>query len=107
MAYITDLLRFFMRRGRLSEQQYRETHTQANVSINLLKSDWFEEVLAALSSKTGISEPEVRELWRNDCYFTSALQYVHLGNPENIINANDTHDEPEASSPTARSMARQ
>jgi hypothetical protein len=85
MAYVTDILRSFEGRGWLSEDEYLEIHYQSNISINSRNPGWFEEVLSSISKKTGISLPNVQNYWRDHAYFTSTLQYVHLGSPERII----------------------
>jgi hypothetical protein len=99
MAYVTDMLRSFEKRGWLSAEMYREIQFQANMGINSGKSDWFEEVLSSSSKKMAVSSSEVESFWRGNTYFTSALQYIHLGSPEKIVIVED--DDENSSAPTS------
>jgi hypothetical protein len=89
MAYVTDVLRSFESRGWLSEKTYLEIHYQANIAINSGKRDWFEEVISSVSRRAGIPPSEVEQFWKSHAYFTSILQYVHLGSPEKITIVKD------------------
>jgi len=100
MAYVTDTLRSFLNRGWLSEGKYLEIHYRANQTINLGKSDWFEEVLSSVSKAAGISPFDVQHFWKEHAYFTSTLQYVHLGSPEKITIVADAREKQEDSHPS-------
>jgi len=88
-GYVTDLLRAFEHRGLLPKDKYLEIHNQSNTAINSCRPDWFEEVLSSISRKTGIPLAEVGDFWRNEAYFTSTLQYVHIGSPHQITIVED------------------
>lgn len=57
----------------------------ANVAINSGDPEWFEKVLRELSKQTNSTEEQVRQRWRDTCYFPETLRHVHLGSPENIF----------------------
>jgi hypothetical protein len=85
MVYVTALLRSLMSRKLLSDDQYVEIHPKSNTAINSGNSTWFEEVLENISRATGLSIEEVQVFWKNNAYFTNALQYIHKGSPDRIV----------------------
>jgi hypothetical protein len=89
MAYTTDLIRSYAAVGKLSDEDHRAIQMEANVAINSGKTDWFENVLGAIANRSGMPLSDVREFWQHNAYFTSTLQYVHLGSPERIVLVED------------------
>jgi hypothetical protein len=85
MVYVTALLRSLMSRKLLSDGQYVEIHIKSNTAINSGNSTWFEEVLENISRASGLSIEEVQVFWKNNAYFTNALQYIHMGSPDRIV----------------------
>jgi len=85
MSYVTDVLRAMQKQITLKKDDYMRIHTEANITINSFRSEWFEELLASLAATTSQHEDQIREMWRRTCYFTDTLHYVHLGQPEHIF----------------------
>jgi hypothetical protein len=89
MTYATDLIRTFESARKLNGEDARTIHVEANITINSRKTDWFETLLSTISKRLGIALSEVEKFWLENAYFTSALQYVHLGSPEQIVIVQD------------------
>jgi hypothetical protein len=85
MAYTTDLIRSFRAAGKLTDEDERAIQLEANGAINSGKPQWFDIVLSAIASRARMPLSDVRGFWQRNAYFTSTLQYVHLGSPERIV----------------------
>jgi hypothetical protein len=85
MSYVTDILFKFEQLDGVPPGTYRGAQMTANVAINSGDPEWFEKVLRELSKQKNFTEEQVRQQWRDTCYFTETLRHVHLGSPENIF----------------------
>jgi hypothetical protein len=85
MSYATDIIFKFEQLDSVPHGTYRRVQMTANVAINSGDPEWFEKVLCGLSKQTNLTDEQVRQRWRDTCYFSETLRYVHLGSPENIF----------------------
>jgi len=86
MSYAWDVLETLVRTHKIPQpiERLREVQTVANTAINTFRPDWFEMMLDKLAVETAISRPALEAAWREVAYFTESLQYIQLGDPENI-----------------------
>lgn len=89
MVYVTALLRALMSRRSITEDQFSRIHYKSNEEINSGNSNWFEKALDNIAEESGLSHEEVQAFWRDNAYFTNALQYLHIGSPERIVIIDD------------------
>lgn len=93
MSYVTDLLRSFGAAGLITDEDHRAIQYDANTSIGVRKKSWFEEALANISQRARMPLSEVEKFWQQNSYFTSTLQYVHLGSPDRIVIVRDDSED--------------
>ena len=89
MTYTTDVLHAMKSRFSLTKEEYEKLHrtvqTAANVDINRSATDWLENALKAIAGVLKRDEAAIQKTWRETCYFTESLRYVHLGQPEHLF----------------------
>lgn len=86
MSYAWDVLETLVRMHKVpySIERLRPVQIAANTAINTFRTDWFEIMLDQLAAETSIPLSTIEAAWREVAYFTESLQYIQLGNPENI-----------------------
>jgi hypothetical protein len=89
MTYVTDLLHAMKARYSLAEERFKKLHNSvqlsANLDINSLRADWLERAFDSISQELAQPRSDIVNTWREKCYFTETLRYIHLGQPEHIF----------------------
>jgi hypothetical protein len=85
MQFAGELALGLAARGWVSADTAHALHLQANVLINQLDPNWFEQLVGAFRAVANISQ-EVWASYLDDTLAASdVIRYVHLGNPETIV----------------------
>lgn len=85
MQMLRDILRFFLRESRITDEQYQRLHIDSNYDINTLDRNWLERLFDAMVS-LGVGDPIfVRLLASKAVPLSESIRYLQLGNPEFIL----------------------
>jgi hypothetical protein len=86
MGYAWDVLETLVRTRRipLDLKETRPVQIEANLAINTFRSDWFERMLDNLAGAASFPVAKIHAACREVAYFTHSLQYLQLGDSENI-----------------------
>ncbi len=93
MQYATDILNITGSHGRfpmlrMGSELFARCLFSANVIINTKNGagpGWYEAVLQSWAALLSCSPDELDQIRLKEAYFTEALKYVQLGNPEDIL----------------------
>ena len=89
MSYVTDVLRDQLSRMKITDEQYRQIHMDANAAINMGQPAWAERLQCDLAQVTCQSDVEIKALWARRYQFVETMLFPQLGRPENIIIMSD------------------
>jgi len=85
MQAVTDLLRPLIGK-KITEQQYRQIHTELNKSINIEEDrGWLATLINLVANETGLGAPEVHSMFRRAIAYSETIRYIQIGNPEAIL----------------------
>lgn len=85
MSYITDFLKYFQDVEKIiSHDDYMKLHMDSNMRINSLQKNWFEEVLADLSTVTKKTDEELIRIVQINSPLMETMLYCQHGRPELI-----------------------
>lgn len=89
MSYVTDVLYAMKSKFSLDGENFLKIYSSvqclANLDINSFREGWIERLFQALAEQLSVSLVHIWDAWRDTCYFTETLRYVHLGQPEHIF----------------------
>ena len=85
MQYGTDLLRPFLSRGLLTDEQYHETHLASNTAINSGDPDWYNKLNHATAKAANLPDTEIGRRFQQLGAHSEMIKYVQLGNPETLL----------------------
>ena len=90
MQLASDTLGALVKRGMIPPGRHRELHLQVNKDLNPLRPDWVERHRSRCCEVGGFSEESWTVVFDDTLATSDVIRYVHLGNPEAILLANDS-----------------
>jgi hypothetical protein len=85
MQAVSDLLRPMIGK-KISEQQYRQIHTDLNNSINIEEDrGWLSLLINLVANQTGLGALEIHSVFRRAIAYSETIRDIQIGNPETIL----------------------
>lgn len=85
MSFVTDILMYFVTQNIITNDHYEEIHLQANLDINTMKLEWYENLIDNIVECSKQTKKEILYIIQESLYFTETMCYTQMGKPENII----------------------
>ncbi len=89
MELATDIIRCFEEKEFYNDEQASELLLKTNMDLNPLNPDWYEHLLERVSTLCGLDSHVFNQMLDDVIASSDAIRYLHLGNPEAIILANE------------------
>lgn len=89
MELATDIIRHFEEQGFYNDAQASDLLLKTNMDLNPLNPDWYERLLDRVLTVCGLDKRVFSQTLDDIIASSDAIRYLHLGNPEAIMLANE------------------
>ncbi len=85
MELATDIIRAFRSKGCFDDDTMSEIMLQTNMQLNPLNPSWYEGLLERILEACDAAPPDFEREIADVIAASDAIRYLHMGNPEAII----------------------